>query len=415
MQRSRLLNIFLVVFIDLLGFGLILPLLPYFAGEYGASEFLVGLLVASYAAAQFIGAPLLGRLSDRFGRRPILVFSIAGTALGFLLLGLAEPLGVALSSFVLDDPTPGQLQALQSGAILGVMFIARILSGLTGGNITVAQAYIADVTDSQNRAKGLGLIGAAFGLGFILGPAAGGVLSRWGYAVPAFAAAGLAALNLAGVAALLPESLTAERKAELAQQGRRALISIKAMIEELNKPRIGPLMNIRFFYALAAALFQSMFTLWAKDRLSLDAQTTSYLLAYVGLLSVVVQGGLIGLLTKRFSESKLIAWGVVIQGLALLAWAFTPSVVVLLVVLIPLAFSTGVLNTVINSAITRSVPPHEVGGALGTAGALESLSRVVSPMAGGWLLGAIGAWAPGVLGAAIMAGVTVLAWRRTSI
>ena len=415
MQRSRLLNIFLVVFIDLLGFGLILPLLPYFAGEYGASEFLVGLLVASYAAAQFIGAPLLGRLSDRFGRRPILVFSIAGTALGFLLLGLAEPLGVALSSFVLDDPTPGQLQALQSGAILGVMFIARILSGLTGGNITVAQAYIADVTDSQNRAKGLGLIGAAFGLGFILGPAAGGVLSRWGYAVPAFAAAGLAALNLAGVAALLPESLTAERKAELAQQGRRALISIKAMIEELNKPRIGPLMNIRFFYALAAALFQSMFTLWAKDRLSLDAQTTSYLLAYVGLLSVVVQGGLIGLLTKRFSESKLIAWGVVIQGLALLAWAFTPGVVVLLVVLIPLAFSTGVLNTVINSAITRSVPPHEVGGALGTAGALESLSRVVSPMAGGWLLGAIGAWAPGVLGAAIMAGVTVLAWRRTSI
>jgi DHA1 family tetracycline resistance protein-like MFS transporter len=295
------------------------------------------------------------------------------------------------------------------------MFIARMLSGLTGGNITVAQAYIADVTDAQNRAKGMGLIGAAFGLGFILGPAIGGVLSRWGYSVPAFAAAGLATLNLIGVIAVLPESLTAERKAELAKQEKRALISITAMIEELNKPIIGPLMTIRLFYALAAALFQTMFTLWARDRLSLNAQTTSYLLAYVGLLSVIVQGGLIGQLTKRFSESTLIAWGVVIQGLALLAWAFTPSVPVLLVVLVPLAFSTGVLNTVINSAITRSVPPQEVGGALGTAGALESLSRVVSPSLGGWLLGAIGAWAPGVLGAAIMAGVTVLAWRRQSI
>ena len=289
-----------------------------------------------------------------------------------------------------------------------------MLSGLTGGNITVAQAYIADVTDAQNRAKGMGLIGAAFGLGFILGPAIGGVLSRWGYAVPAFAAAGLATLNLIGVIAVLPESLTEERKAELAKQEKRALISVAAMLEELRKPRVGPLMTIRLFYALAAALFQSMFTLWARDRLGLNAQTTSYLLAYVGLLSVIVQGGLIGRLTKRFSESKLIAWSVVIQAIALLAWAFTPSVPVLLVVLIPLAFSTGVLNTVINSAITRSVPPQEIGGALGTAGAFESLSRVISPSVGGWLLGAIGAWAPGVVGAAIMAGLSGFTWRRLS-
>ena len=412
MRGSRLLNIFLVVFIDLLGFGLILPLLPYFAGQYGASPFLIGLLVASYAAAQFIGAPLMGRLSDRFGRRRILVISIAGTAIGFLLLGLAEPLGKALASFVLDNPTPDQLQTLQYGAILGVMFISRILSGLTGGNITVAQAYIADVTDAQNRAKGMGLIGAAFGLGFILGPAIGGALSRWGYAVPALAAAGLATLNLAGILAFLPESLTDERKAELARQEKRALISFSAMVEELSKPRIGPLMTIRLFYALAAALFQTMFTLWAKDRLGLSAQATSYLLAYVGLLAVIVQGGLIGRLTKRFSEAKLIAWSAVILAVALLAWAFTPSVPVLLVVLAPMAFSTGVLNTVINSAISRAVPPPEVGGALGTSSAFESLSRMISPAVGGWLLGAVGAWAPGVVGAAIMAGVSVFSWRR---
>jgi DHA1 family tetracycline resistance protein-like MFS transporter len=412
MQRSRLVNIFLVVFIDLLGFGLILPLLPYFAGQYGASQFLVGLLVAAYAAGQFVGAPLMGRLSDRYGRRPILVVSIAGTALGFLLLGLAEPLGRLLASFVLDNPAPDQLAALEKGAILAVMFLARALSGLTGGNITVAQAYIADVTDEGNRAKGMGLIGAAFGLGFVLGPAIGGALSKWGYSVPALAAAGLAAANLVGVIGVLPESLTAEHKAELAKREKRALISIPAMIQELRKPGVGPLMTIRLFYAVAAALFQSMFTLWAKDRLSLNAQTTSYLLAYVGLLSVIVQGGLIGQLTKRIGESKLITWGVVLQGVSLAAWALTPSVAVLLVVLIPLAFSTGVLNTVINSAISRAVPPHEVGGALGTAGALESLSRVVSPSVGGWLLGAVGTWAPGALGAAIMAGVTILARRR---
>jgi MFS transporter, DHA1 family, tetracycline resistance protein len=415
MQRSRLLNIFLVVFIDLLGFGLILPLLPYFAAQYGASQFMIGLLVASYALAQFIGAPLMGRLSDRYGRRPILVLSITGTVLGFVLLGLAEPLGKALASFVLADPTPAQQKTLQYGAILGVMFVSRMLSGLTGGNITVAQAYIADVTDAQNRARGLGLIGAAFGLGFILGPAIGGALSTWGYAVPAFAAAGLAALNLIGIIVFLPESLSDERKAELAKQARRALISFTAMLVELRRPRVGPLMTIRFFYALAAALFQTMFTLWTKDRLGLSAQTTAYLLAYVGLLAVIVQGGLIGRLTKRFGEAQLIAWGVVIQAVSLLAWAFTPSVGVLMVVLIPLAFSTGVLNTVINSAITRAVPSYEVGGALGTSSALESLSRIISPVVGGWLLGTIGAWALGVAGAGIMTGVSVFVWRRQPV
>jgi len=276
----------------------------------------------------------------------------------------------------------------------------------------VAQAYIADVTDAQNRAKGLGLIGAAFGLGFILGPVIGGVLSRWGYAVPAFAAAGLATLNLLGVIRFLPESLTEERKAELAGQAKRALISFPAMIEELSKPRVGPLVSIRLFYALAAALFQTMFTMWTKDRLGLTAQTTSLLLAYVGLLSVIVQGGLIGHLTKRFSEPKLIAWAAGLQAISLLAWAFTPNVPVLLVVMIPIAFSTGVLNTVINSAITHAVPPHEVGGALGIAGAFESLSRVVSPSAGGWLLGGVGPWAPGLVAAVIMAGVTAFAWQR---
>lgn len=411
MKKARLLNIFLVVFIDLLGFGLILPLLPYYAGEYGASNFVVGLLAASYALAQFIGAPFLGRLSDRYGRRPVLMISIAGTALSFLLLALADPLGRWLAGLPLADASPEQLAALTNATVIGVMFLSRMIGGLAGGNITVAQAYISDVTDATNRAKGLGMIGAAFGLGFIRGPATGGLLSRWGYAVPAFAAAALATLNLIGVFLTLPESLTAEVRATMVHT-RRPLISLRAMWEALSTPRVGPLLTIRLFYALAAALFQTMFTLWAKDRLKLDAQATSLLLAYVGLLSVIVQGGLIGPLTKRFSEPRLIFLSTLINGAALAAWAFTLSVPVLLVVMIPLAFTTGVLNTVINSAITRVVSPQEIGGALGIASSLESLSRVISPAAGGWLLGSVGLWAPGVVGAAIMAAVAAFSWRR---
>src|SRR5512135_3678920 len=151
MRRSRLTSVFIIVFIDLLGFSLILPLLPYYAETFGANPTLVGLLVGSYAAAQLVGAPILGRLSDRYGRRPILLLSVLGTFIGFLLLGFARS--------------------------LWVLFASRILDGLTGGNLSIAQAYISDVTDAKSRARGLGMVGAAFGLGFIIGPAVGGILS----------------------------------------------------------------------------------------------------------------------------------------------------------------------------------------------------------------------------------------------
>ncbi len=403
MQKGRLANIFLVVFIDLLGFGLILPLLPFYAESYGATATLVGLLVAIYALAQFFGAPFLGRLSDRYGRRPVLLISIAGTSFSFLILALAQPIGNALAG-VLNAASPNV-------AILAVMFASRALAGLFGGNLTVAQAYITDVTDASNRAKGLGLIGAAFGLGFILGPAIGGFLSGWGYAMPAYAAAGLAFINLVGVYFLLPESLTPERRA-LKSGNQRQLVSLSAMWHALNKPLVGPLMHIRLFFGIAVALFQTMFTLWAKDRLGLSAQTTAYILAYVGLLSVIVQAGIVGRLSQRFSDGQLIFWSVVIQAPSLLFWAFTPSVPVLLLVLIPISFSTGVLNTIINTALTRVVPPEEIGGTLGISASLESLSRIISPAMGGWLLGTVGAWAPGVLAAIIMVWEASFAWRN---
>jgi DHA1 family tetracycline resistance protein-like MFS transporter len=413
MQKSRLINVFVIVFIDLLGFGLILPLLPFYADEFGATPTVVGLLAASYAAAQLIGAPVLGRLSDRHGRRPVLLVSVLGTFVGFLLLGLAEPIGTFLAGLLPQSIVGADTVSVTNTFILGVLFFSRILDGITGGNISVAQAYITDITDEENRARGLGLIGAAFGLGFIIGPAAGGVLSAGGrYAVPAFFAAGLALLNWIGVLIWLPESLTDEIRAQLAKQPARAILSVSELWQALRRPRFGPLLRVRLFYGLAFATFTGVFALYAQYRLELDSTQTGYVLAYVGLLTVLVQGVAIGRLTKRYPESRLILVAVSVLAVTLLAWALTPNVPLLLVVLAPLSFAAGILNTVINSAITKSVYPEEVGGALGVSASMESLTRVVGPSAGGLLLEFLGPWAPGVIGAAIMAWLVSYVWRR---
>jgi len=411
MSRSRLANIFVIVFIDMLGFGLILPLLPFYAEKYGATTFLVGLLVAAYAAAQLVAAPILGRLSDRYGRRPILLLSLVGTFVGFVLLALAEPLGKLIADGLLVRFIPANATALENAATIGVLFASRVLDGLTGGNITVAQAYITDVTDAKNRAKGLGLVGAAFGLGFILGPAVGGFLSQWGFAVPAFAAAALALLNIISVFLWLPESLTTERRAQLMGQVRPPF-SFHALWAALTRPRVGPLLHIRFFFGLASATFQTIFALWGQARLGLDAQVTGYVLAYVGVLVVLVQGVFIGRLTARFSETQLILWGSALMAVSLAAWAVVPNLVLLLIVLIPLSLATGVLNTVVSSALTKAVYAEEVGGTLGLATSAESLSRVIAPVVAGVLLGSVGVWAPGVVAALIMVWVVTFVWRR---
>jgi DHA1 family tetracycline resistance protein-like MFS transporter len=407
MQKRSLLTIFVIVFVDLLGFGLILPLLPFYAETFGASATLIGLLVASYAAAQFIGAPILGRLSDRFGRRPILLVSLGGTFAGFLMLGFAPAAGQSLAAMI--RPEAGT--AFASGITLAILFASRILDGLTGGNISVAQAYITDVTDASNRARGLGLIGAAFGLGFIIGPALGGTLSVWGFAVPAFAAAGLSFVNLILLFAWLPESLTPERRAVLEAQARPPF-TLGAMLGALRRPRVGPLLHIRVFFGLASSMFQTIFALYAQSRLGLTAQSTGYVLTYVGVLAVLVQGVGVGWLTARYAERWIIFVSTAVMAASLLAWAFVPSVGVLLVVLAPLAAATGTLNTLINSALTKVVYPEEVGGTLGLSASLESLTRVVSPSLGGVLLQQVGAWAPGVFSALTMAWVVSFAWRR---
>jgi DHA1 family tetracycline resistance protein-like MFS transporter len=399
MKKARLSTIFGVVFVDLLGFSLILPLIPFYAKEFGARDVVIGLLVGSYAAAQLIGAPILGRFSDRFGRRPILLISIAGTIAGFILLGFANS--------------------------LWMLFASRIIDGLTGGNISVAQAYITDITDRENRARGLGLIGAAFGLGFIFGPAMGGLLSTlgrsidatsttaiiWQFALPALLAAAVATINLIAVYFILPESLPAEKRKELAKRPRDEF-TLRNIHAALTRPRVGPLFNIRFFAGLAFSMLTTIFPLYALNRFSLEPAQTAYILTYVGVLSVLVQGIAIGRLTKRYDEKWLVFVATCTLAVSLLFWALAPSVLILLIVLVPVAFSGGILNTVINSLLSKSVTGEEIGGTLGMSAAIESSTRVISPSLAGLLLDTFGPWAPGVFSGVLLGALSPYVWNR---
>jgi DHA1 family tetracycline resistance protein-like MFS transporter len=400
-MNKKLFSVILIVFIDLLGFSLILPLLPYYAEKYGASQIIVGLLVASYAVMQLIGAPILGRLSDRFGRRPILLASVFGTFIGFLLLGFADPIGTAIANVF--DPQAA------NAFVIGILFLSRMIDGLTGGNLSVAQAYISDVTDESNRSKGLGMIGAAFGLGFIIGPATGGLLSQWGYSVPAFLAAVLSFGNLALIYFWLPESLTEEKRVMMTD--RKPAVTLDALFSALRRPFSGSLLITRFFFGLAFAIFQTMFSAYALQRFELTARDTGLVLTYVGVLAVFVQGFLIGRITKKYREDILITAAMIMMSISLLAWALTPSVIVLLIVLTPTAIAGGLLNTLLSSTLTKSVQPQEIGGILGLSASVESSTRIIAPILGGYLLQSLGAWSLGAFGFVVLAFLSVYVWR----
>jgi DHA1 family tetracycline resistance protein-like MFS transporter len=361
MKRGPLAIVLVYVVVELPGMSLILPLLPFYAQQFATSPLLIGLLGTANAIAQMIGAPLIGRLSDRYGRRPLILLGTLATAAGFVMLGFSRT--------------------------LWMVFASRILDGLLGGNVALAQAYITDVTDEKGRAKGLGIIGAAFGIGFIIGPAVGGLLARWGVAVPAFA---VAALKLSPAPP----------------------ITAAALVAALRRPVVGPLLHIRLFYALAFGVFQASFALWASRRLGLTAQTTAQVLACVGFLSVLVQGLAIGPLTRRFSERILIVAGIAVLAPSLFAWGFVPNLWLLLVVTAPTAFSAGVLNVALTSALTKAISREDVGGTLGLATALQSLAGIAAPLIGGLLLQGVGAWSLGVFGAVILAWLASFAPRR---
>jgi MFS transporter, DHA1 family, tetracycline resistance protein len=356
MKRSPLLVIFITVFIDLIGFGIVIPVLPFYVEgtQFNASPRTVGLLFASYSIMQLIFSPILGRLSDRYGRRPILLISLIGTGIGFLILG--------------------------SATTLWMLFAGRIIDGISGGNISTAQAYIADITTPENRAKGMGLIGAAFGLGFVFGPAIGGVLSRWGINVPFLFAAGLAFTNAILLYFLLPETVTPEHPARTsaAATGRWT-----QLLEALRQSRLAFILLIYFLFVVAFSIMTTTFGLFTMYRFGYDAHDTGWLFVFVGVIGAVIQGGLIGRLVKRFGELPLVVAGALLFSASLFIIPLTgPHTGLLMLLLVGATFSVG--NSLAMPALTglasKSVGRGEQGGVLGVTQSVASLSRTVGPL-----------------------------------
>lgn len=356
MKRSPLIVIFTTVFIDLIGFGIVIPVLPFYAEGtiFNATPRTVGLLFASYSIMQLIFSPVLGGLSDKHGRRPVLLLSIVGTGIGFLVLGFART--------------------------VFMLFVGRILDGITGGNISTAQAYIADITTSENRAKGMGLIGAAFGLGFIFGPALGGILSQWGIQVPFVFAAGLCFANAILLYFTLPETVTPDHPAKNRAAGGR---SFRYVLNSLKQPRLAFVLIIYFLFIVAFSIMTTSFSLYTMFRFGYDATHTGYLFAYVGLIAVIIQGGLIGRLVKRFGELPLVIFGALCFAISLFAVPFVgPAAGGLAGLLVGggvFSMGNSLATPALTSLASKSVGPGEQGTVLGVTQSVASLARAVGP------------------------------------
>jgi DHA1 family tetracycline resistance protein-like MFS transporter len=369
-SKSALGVLFIVVFVDLLGFGMVIPTMPTYAAEMGAPEAWIGLLMTGYSAMQLIFAPIWGRLSDQAGRRKVMLVSIAMTAIAFFVYALA--------------PSWGWLLA------------ARLFAGIATANLAIARAFVADLTTPETRAKGMGIIGASFGLGFILGPFFGGVLSAHiSHAAPGYAAAALAAVN--GVAAffILPDppvqALAARRPRFAALRG------------EMKQPGIRRVLLISLLSILAFSALEATFALLAKDAFSLDQAHVGYVFAYIGVLAVVVQGGLIGPLTRRFGEKRLLFTGLALQAVAFALLPFAGTLAGLLWVLVPLSLGSGLTSPSLSALLSRMAHKDDQGGTLGIGESASALGRIVGPESGTWTYAQVGHAFPYVAGGVLMA------------
>jgi len=367
--------IFVTVFIDLVGFGIIIPLMPFYAEQFGASALAVGLLSTSFSFMQFVFAPFWGRLSDRIGRRPIILLGLFGSFLSYLIFGLATS--------------------------LTVLFIARICAGIAGANIATAQAYIADVTTPENRAKGMGLVGAAFGLGFIFGPAIGGFLSQWGYQVPSFFASALSLANFAVAWFVLPESRPA------AVGPSRSTSRLDVFRAALTRRHLPLLLCIYFLVISSFSSFEATFALFSGRRFGFNATTIGYIFAFVGVILSLVQGALVGRVVRRVGEYRVVPPAILVLAAGLALVPVSRGMGVLLFAMALLSVGMGFNSPSITSLISRTSRADEQGGILGLSQSVASLARIIGPAAGGYVYDRYGMVTPYV-GAALLMGVAFL-------
>ena len=351
-----LLIIFLTIFVNLVGFGIIIPLLPFYAETFGASPLTIGLLFASFSLAQLVASPLLGAWSDKWGRRPILIFSLIGTVISFVMLALAQS--------------------------LAMLFFARIVDGLSGGNITTARAYIGDISTDENRAKSFGILGAAFGLGFIVGPALGALFSHISYTAPIWAAAAITVVATLLAWFWLPETV---HRVEAVSGS-----PWKALRELSGRTSLRRLFAIDFLYWGSFAVYQTTFALFGARRFGFDAAHTGYLLAAFGFLGVIVQALMVGPIVARYGEKRTLIAGLLFAAIGWGGSAMTYSFPLFVGLLIPGALGIGLCNPSLVSLVSGAAGRFEQGRVQGAAGALESLGRGLGPIWGNGALQFLG-------------------------
>jgi MFS transporter, DHA1 family, tetracycline resistance protein len=385
-SRNAILMVALVVLVDITGFGLILPLLPFWAERLGANPFEVGLILTVYALAQFLFTPLLGTLSDRYGRRPVILGSLLIEALGFVLTAIS--------------------------GTLPLLLVARFVGGLGASNIGSAQAVVADMTAPKDRARGMGMIGAAIGLGFVVGPALGGVLASFGSTVPFWAAFGVAIANALLVLALLPETRVRQEAASHRDLNPFALFS--GWQRAIRTPAIARLIIVNLFFTLAFTAMEALFALFSQRVFGWKATQNGYIFTYVGVIVVLMQGGMVGQLVKRFGEHAVQLGGLVLLTLGLALLPFGVSLGVLLLALGVLSIGEGAVTPTTNALLSLATPANAQGETLGLAQGMAGLGRVLGPLAAGWLF-SVGIGLPFFFGALLTLVALLFALPRIAL
>lgn len=385
-SRTAILMVALVVLVDITGFGLILPLLPFWAERLGANPFEVGLILSVYALAQFLFTPVLGALSDRFGRRPVILISLLIEAAGFALTALA--------------------------GTLPFLLVARFIGGLGASNIGSAQAVVADVTAPKDRARGMGMVGAAIGVGFVIGPALGGVLASFGPTVPFWAALVVALLNALLVLFLLPET---RGKRPVAVQGAKQQFALFAGWQRaIRTPAIARLILVNLLFTLAFTAMEAVYPLFSQDVFGWGATQNGYIFTYVGVIIVIMQGGMVGQLVKRFGERglQIAGLGLLAVGLALLP--FSGTLALMLVALALLSIGDGAVTPTNNALLSLATPPEAQGETLGLSQGIAGLGRMIAPLIAGALF-SVGIGLPFVVGAGLAVVALLVALPRIAM
>ncbi|MEI6690303.1 MAG: MFS transporter [bacterium] len=378
---KALFTIFLVVLIDLLGFGIILPLLPYIAEQYSASPLQIGLLAASYSFFQFIAGPILGRLSDRYGRKKLLVISQFGSVLGYIMLGLANS--------------------------LPLLFLSRIIDGITGGNISIAQAYVADVTTKENRAKAMGMIGAAFGLGFMLGPAIGGYLSRFGYFVPAYFAAAIGLVTTFMTAFVLKETVNLRDAAK----NPKSALTLERFREVFQIHPMGLLIVVYFLVNLGFSVMQGVYALWSQKQFGWGPTQVGSLFAFIGIMSIIAQLKILPWFLKNFGERMSLKMALPLMAIGFLLIPISTifgGLAVHLLANVFISLGNSLSNPTITAIASENVPKEEYGGTLGILQSAASVGRIGGPILGGWLFTMLGVDSPFVVSAILFVVATYM-------